>query len=76
MPRFVARVRLAIDDERKDAVLATQLLEGQDFLIDPTRGRGGGRADHDQMSRLRQGRLGMNSTCLSVIVLSFMQTLA
>ena len=52
--RQVRRVRLAADDQAEDALGATEPLVREHFLVDPARLRGGRRADHDQVGRLRQ----------------------
>jgi len=46
-PRNVRGVRLAIDNEAEDPVLATEALERQDLLVHPFRLRGRRRAQHD-----------------------------
>ena len=45
--RAVPSARLAVDDQREDAVLAPEPLEGQDLLVDPARLRRLRRADDD-----------------------------
>jgi hypothetical protein len=46
-PRNVRGVRLTIDNEAEDPVLATEALERQDLLVYPFRLRGRRRAQHD-----------------------------
>src|SRR5258708_35653782 len=48
--------RLAADDERKHPRAATHPFEREDFLLDPTRLRRGGRADHHKRRGLPQRR--------------------
>ena len=54
--RVRRRARLAVDDQRKDAVLAPEPLEGLDLFVDPARLRRLARADHDLERRLLAAR--------------------
>jgi hypothetical protein len=51
----VGRVRLAVDDDAEDPVLAAEALEREDLLVYPVRARGARRADDDLADGLVQG---------------------
>ena len=56
-PRHVGCIRFAADDQAENAVLASQTLECQNFLVDPLRLRGLRRADHDLACGICERRL-------------------
>jgi hypothetical protein len=52
--RSGARVRLAVDDQRQDPIIAPQPLELDDLLVDPATLRRRRAAQHDQVGRLAE----------------------